>query len=704
LEVAIPQSSSDIAEPIVQAPGLSSLRGVGPKLEERLARLGLLTVSDLLLHLPLRYQDRCRLASAGELGDGFEVLVRGRVCQVQSGVGRRRALVVVIEIYDTLITLRFFHYHQGLSARLTVGAHVQCFGQIRNSLAGFEMVHPEFECFDPGAPPTLASHLTPVYPTVSGLHQAVIRRLVDQAFAWIAGRNDDELPADLFGEPDWPGFGEAVSMLHHPPAGSRAETLLSDAHPARLRLACEELVAHQLACRRLRRRAASWAAPTIRGGHALWARFADGLAFALTGAQRRVIDEIKGDLAKVQPMHRLVQGDVGSGKTVVAAAAVVHAVSSGYQVAIMAPTELLAEQHLRNFRHWLEPLGIEVGWLTGRMTAKQRATVAAALAEGVLPVLVGTHALFQEGLSFARLGLVVIDEQHRFGVQQRLSLLEKGRDHGTSPHLLIMTATPIPRTLMMTAYADLDCSIIDELPPGRKPVETVVLSLARRDEILSRVRNACVGGRQVYWVCTLIEANELLQCQAAEDSARDLTEALPELRVALVHGRMKSDEKSGIMTAFRAGDIDVLVATTVIEVGVDVPNASVMIIENAERLGLSQLHQLRGRIGRGEARGVCVLMYQPPLSDQGRERLAAMRETHYGFEIARRDLELRGPGELLGKRQAGYVRFKVADLIREQGMIQRASLIAGEVEARHEGRIPLLLGRWLGDALQYRAI
>ncbi|MBI1195185.1 MAG: ATP-dependent DNA helicase RecG [Gammaproteobacteria bacterium] len=691
-------------ESVIQAPGLASLRGVGPRLEERLARMGLITISDLLLHLPLRYQDRCRLAERGALLDSAEVLIRGRVCQAQPGVGRRRALVAVIECDGFLLTLRFFHYHPGLTARLTVGTHVQCFGQVRLSLSGFEMVHPEFECFDPADPPVLADHLTPVYPSVAGLHQAVIRRLVDQAIAWIGGKADDELPSALFGDPDWPGFVEAVKLLHHPPAGSRAEALLSDTHPARLRLACEELVAHQLACRRLRRRAAIWTAPAIRGGHALWDRFAEGLSFALTGAQQRVIEEIKDDLAKEQPMHRLVQGDVGSGKTVVAAAAVVHAVSSGYQVAIMAPTELLAEQHLRNFRHWLEPLGIEVGWLSGRVTAKQRTAVADVLADGSLPVLVGTHALFQEGLTFARLGLVVIDEQHRFGVQQRLSLLEKGRDCGTSPHLLIMTATPIPRTLMMTAYADLDCSVIDELPPGRKPVETVVLSVARRDEILARVRNACVGGRQVYWVCTLIEANELLQCQAAEDSAKELTAALPKLRVGLIHGRLKGDEKAAVMADFRAGEIDVLVATTVIEVGVDVPNASVMIIENAERLGLSQLHQLRGRIGRGDARGVCVLLYQPPLSEQGRERLAAMRETHDGFEIARRDLELRGPGELLGKRQAGYVRFKVADLVRDQGMIRHASRIAGEVEGHHEDRIPSLLGRWLGDALQYRAI
>lgn len=683
---------------------LSSLRGVGPKLEDRLARLGLSTISDLVLHLPSRYQDRCHLAGAGDLNDGFEVLVRGRICQVQPGVGRRRALLAVIETDGALITLRFFHYHPGLTARLTVGTHIQCFGPVRLSLSGFEMVHPEFECFDPGNPPVLEPHLTPVYPTVSGLHQAIIRRLVDQGLAWLEGCADEALPPELFGEPDWPDFAEAVAWLHHPPAGSRAEALLNDAHPARQRLACEELAAHQLACRDLRRRAASWRAPAIDGGHTLWEQFVGGLAFSLTKAQQRVINEIKADLAQPRPMHRLVQGDVGSGKTVVAAAAVVHAVSSGYQVAIMAPTELLAEQHLRNFQHWLTPLGIEVGWLSGRVSAKHRAQVGESLAEGVTPVLVGTHALFQGGLSFARLGLVVIDEQHRFGVQQRLSLLEKGRDQETSPHLLIMTATPIPRTLMMTAYADLDCSIIDELPPGRKPMETVVLSVARRDEVLSRVRGACVGGRQVYWVCTLIEANELLECRAAEDSAQDLIKALPGLHVALIHGRMKGEEKSRIMAAFRAGEIDVLVATTVIEVGVDVPNASVMIIENAERLGLSQLHQLRGRIGRGEAHGVCVLMYQPPLSEQSRERLAAMRETHDGFEIARRDLELRGPGELLGKRQAGYVRFKVADLVRDQGMIADASRIAGEIEASHPTQIPLLLGRWLADALQYRSI
>jgi ATP-dependent DNA helicase RecG len=509
------------------------------------------------------------------------------------------------------------------------------------------------------------------------------------------------LPAEIAQPLRLPTVTEALRYVHRPPPDAPVEQLLAGSHPAQRRLAFEELLAHHLSLRRLRTRVARHRAPALTAEGGLFDGLLNRLDFQLTGAQRRVIAEIRADLGRTQPMQRLVQGDVGSGKTLVAAAAVLQAVEAGYQAVVMAPTELLAEQHLRNFSAWLEPLQVKTGWLAGKLTAKARRTMLNDLAAGELAVVIGTHALFQADVAFRRLGLIVIDEQHRFGVHQRLALWEKGNDQGRYPHQLIMTATPIPRTLAMAAYADLDCSVIDELPPGRKPVETVVVQENRRDQVVERIRAACRQGQQAYWVCTLIEESEVLQCQAAAETAALLTAALPELRVGLLHGRMKGPEKERVMAAFKAGELDLLVATTVIEVGVDVPNASLMVIENAERLGLAQLHQLRGRVGRGSQHSACVLMYRPPLSAQGRERLAVMRRSNDGFEIARRDLELRGPGEVLGTRQSGLLQLRIADLLRDQSLIPVVERAATVMLARYPQQVAPLIRRWLGQGVQF---
>ncbi len=685
----------------LEAP-VTELRGVGPRVEAQLERLGIHRLADLLFHLPLRYEDRSRLVPLSALRPGMGVVVRGRVVSIERRSGRRPALLVVIEEAGARLGLRFFHRLAGPLAHVHEGQWLQCFGEARPGPYGLEMVHPEYRAYTPPDAPALDCGLTPVYPTVNGLGQRVLRRLVEQVLDRLAAGGDaglvDWLPADLPLPPGIePGLREALLTLHRPPADGVEAGQLRDGHPARRRLIFEELVAHQLGHRRLRGCIEDWRSPRIDSGDRAWERFCAGLPFRPTAAQRRVIGEIVADLERARPMQRLLQGDVGCGKTVVAAAVIVQVVASGHQVAFMAPTELLAEQHRHSLGHWLEPLGIRVECLTGRLPAAGRRAAEERLGRGQSAVAIGTHALFQDSTRFDRLGLVVIDEQHRFGVDQRLALLEKGRGDGARPHCLLMTATPIPRTLLMTAYASLACSIIDELPPGRQPVETVVVSERRRAEVIDRVRHACAHGAQVYWVCTLIETSEALQCQAAEEVAAELAAALPDHRVGLVHGRLDGDAKAGVMEAFRRGGIDVLVATTVIEVGVDVPRASVMVIENAERLGLSQLHQLRGRIGRGDRGGTCVLLYRPPLSALGRERLSVMRRSTDGFEIAQRDMELRGPGEVLGTRQAGQARFRLADLLVDQDLVPRAAEVAGLIEDRYPERIDGLLRRWLGE-------
>ena len=682
---------------------LTTLKGVGPRMAERLQKLGLSTVEDLLFHLPYKYQDRTRVVPIGALRPGEEVVVEGEIEACDIKFGKRRSLLCRLSDGTGSIMLRLFHFSAAQKATLERGVRLRCFGEVRRGPAMLEMVHPEYRRIAEQGVETVEEHLTPVYPATEGVAQKKLRQLAEQAIALLRqGELQDYLPADLITQRGLPTLEQALLAVHQPPSDTPVFELTDDENPARQRLAFEELLAQHLSLRQLRQKAQQHAAPELRPEGVLRKKLIKALPFALTSAQQRVLKEIDMDLAVPHPMQRLVQGDVGSGKTVVAAAAAVHAIEAGYQVAVMAPTELLAEQHRRNFSAWLEPLGMKIAWLSGKSGVKQRRENLALLANGEASLAVGTHALFQEEVVFDRLGLVVVDEQHRFGVHQRLALREKGSHKGRVPHQLIMTATPIPRTLAMTAYADLDSSVIDELPPGRTPVETVVISDERRDEVVARVHNACASEhRQAYWVCTLIEESEALQCQAAEDTAALLAEALPDLRVGLVHGRLKPAEKEAQMARFKANELDLLVATTVIEVGVDVPNASLMIIENAERLGLAQLHQLRGRVGRGSVSSSCVLMYHKPLSQQGKARLAALRETNDGFEIARRDLELRGPGEVLGTRQSGMLRLRIADLERDKGLLPEVAQLAKVLLQQRPQNVAPLIKRWLGDAQRY---
>jgi len=693
------------ADPTATAdhPPLTRLKGVGPGMAQRLQRLGLHSVADLLFHLPLRYQDRTRIAPIGGLRAGMEIAIRGEVQLTEIKHGRRRMLLSRISDGTGAITLRFFYFSTAQQAGLARGSRIHCFGEVRGGAGGLEMVHPEYHLLASDAPPPAAEHLTPVYPTTEGLRQPSLRRLIDQLLddpTLLAEALPELLPAAVLAALAMPGLTAALHYVHRPPADAPLAQLLDGLHPAQQRLAFEELLAHQLSLRQLRHRHDRHRAPAL-DNDTLAQALIGRLPFALTNAQRRVLAEIADDLRRPRPMQRLVQGDVGSGKTVVAALAALQAIGSGHQVAVMAPTELLAEQHRQSFAAWLEPLGVTPHWLSGRSKGRAREATLAALADGSASLVVGTQALFQQGVEFARLGLAIIDEQHRFGVHQRLALREKGARDDSYPHQLIMTATPIPRTLAQTAYADLDVSVIDELPPGRSPVETVVIADDRRDAVVARVHAACREGRQAYWVCTLIEESEALQCQTAQETAETLHAALPDLRVGLVHGRLKAAQKKAVMAAFKAGDIDLLVATTVIEVGVDVPNASLMIIENAERLGLSQLHQLRGRVGRGSAKSSCVLLYKPPLSHVARQRLATLRETGDGFEVARRDLALRGPGELLGTRQTGLLNLRIADLQRDQALIPAVGQCAEQLLREHPERVPFLIRRWLGDRLRY---
>lgn len=682
---------------------VTALQGVGPRTAERLARLGVMTVQDVLFHLPLRYQDRTRVVPIGSLRAGMEAVIEGEIEHTEITFGKRRSLLVQIADGTGAIILRFFHFSSVQQKALAKGTRLRCFGEVRHGPHRLELVHPEYQRIDEDGGEAEQS-LTPIYPTTEGMHQLSWRGLTEKALAMLKGESQrlpEWLPDDLLSRFHLPGLSAALRYLHRPPPDAPQDQLLNGDHPAQDRLAFEELLAHQISLRQLRHEQRRIPAPPLVGTSELRQRLIANLPFDLTHAQQRVLVEISRDLERDHPMLRLVQGDVGSGKTVVAALAALQAVEAGYQVALMAPTELLAEQHLRNFQGWLEPLGLEAAWLTGRHKGKRRQQILEGLANGSAPVVIGTHALFQEDVAFHRLGLAIIDEQHRFGVHQRLALREKGAGNGRAPHQLIMTATPIPRTLAMTAYADLDVSVIDELPPGRTPVTTVVLSDQRRDEVVARVHRACKEGRQAYWVCTLIEESEALQCQAAEDTAARLAEALPELRVGLVHGRLKAADKEKVMAAFKGGNLDLLVATTVIEVGVDVPNASLMIIENPERLGLAQLHQLRGRVGRGTAESHCVLMYHSPLSQNGKERLGVMRATNDGFAIAQKDLELRGPGEVLGTRQTGEMQLRIADLVRHQSLLPEVQRAAELILKHYPSHAQPLVRRWLGGRAEY---
>jgi ATP-dependent DNA helicase RecG len=688
--------------PIEQRP-VTVLRGVGAALAERLAVLGVKQVQDLLFVLPGRYEDRTRIQPIGSLFSGTRAVVEGQIQLTEIVFRRRRQLLCRIADGSGFLTLRFFHFSSAQQQGLARGTRLRCFGEVRRGPSGLEMVHPEYQkVFDDAA--QLDEVLTPIYPLTEGLSQARLRGLVGQALKQTSGKIKDWLPTDISLALGLPPLDEALKTVHQPPRDVALEELESGRHPAQRRLAFEELLTHQVALRKLRDSARTEQAMPLDDAENLTDRFIRGLPFSLTAAQQRVIEEINRDLQQPTPMLRLVQGDVGCGKTVVAAMAAARALGSKQQVALMAPTELLAEQHFRNLDAWFRPFGITVALLSGSQPARTRRSAIEATQRGDVPLLVGTHALFQQGVEFANLALVIVDEQHRFGVQQRLKLAEKGRGPDQQPHQLIMTATPIPRTLAMTAYADLDLSVIDELPPGRTPVRTVVLPDSRRDEVVQRVELACRAGRQAYWVCPLIEESEELHYQAAEEMAANLAAALPTLTVALVHGRLPPRQKDALMNDFKAGRSHLLVATTVIEVGVDVPNASVMVIENAERMGLAQLHQLRGRVGRGSAESTCVLLYRSPLGALARERLNAIRDTTDGFEIARRDLQLRGPGELLGTRQTGLARMRVADLERDADLLPEVQQAAERLLRLHPDTIAPLTARWIGQDDKYARI
>jgi len=674
---------------------VSALRGVGAALAERLARLGVERVADLLFLLPLRYEDRTQLTPIGSLVVGTRAVVEGEIQLTEVAYRGRRQLLTRIADGSGLLTLRFFYFSAAQQHGLARGTRLRCFGEVRRGPLGLELVHPEYRRLQESA--GLEETLTPIYPLTEGVPQGRLRALIAAALRELGPAGPAELlPPDLPHPAGMPTLRQALEYLHAPPRGARLAELAAGHHPAQRRLAFEELLAHHLALKLRKRALRTDAAPPLEDAAGLARRLIAALPFRLTGAQTRALTEAESDLAGSAPMVRLLQGDVGCGKTVVAAAAAARAAGSGAQAALMAPTELLAEQHWRSFQDWFAPLGEAVALLSGTTPARQRRSALAAIASGGVRVVVGTHALFQEGIEFANLALVIVDEQHRFGVQQRLRLSEKGRRAGRLPHQLIMTATPIPRTLAMTAYADLDISVIDELPPGRTAVRTVIVPEQRRPEVVARIVEACRAGRQAYWVCPLIDVSEELRAQAAEDTAARLAAALPGIKVGLVHGRMPPAARDQAMLAFKGGGLQLLVATTVIEVGVDVPNATLMVIENAERMGLAQLHQLRGRVGRGRIASSCVLLYRAPLAALARERLRVLRESNDGFEIARRDLELRGPGELLGTRQTGLAQLRVADLMRDAELLPRVQQSAERLIESHPERVAALIRRWVG--------
>ena len=688
------------ASPAEERP-VTALRGVGAALAERLARLDVHQVADLLFVLPLRYEDRTRVTAIGALAPGLRAAVEGEVQLTEIAYRGRRQLLCRISDGSGMLTLRFFYFSASQQGNLARGTRVRCFGEVRRGPLGLEMVHPEYRRLTLAAAP-LEETLTPIYPLTEGVPQGRLRALVSEALREIERTPlrdylapGAQLPSGL------PSLPQALSYLHRPPREAQLEELAAGRHPAQQRLAFEELLAHHLALKLRKRTLRTDPAFALTDAARLAVRFLESLPFALTAAQARALSETERDLGAGAPMARLLQGDVGCGKTVVAAAAAARAAGSGLQAALMAPTELLAEQHWRNFRDWFAPLGETVALLSGSQPARTRRSARSAIASGEVRIVVGTHALFQEGIEFANLALVIVDEQHRFGVQQRLRLQEKGQRAGRMPHQLIMTATPIPRTLAMTAYADLDISVIDELPPGRTPVQTVVVPEPRRAQVVQRIVEACRAGRQAYWVCPLIEESDELRAQAAEETASVLSAALPGVRVGLVHGRMPATAKDAAMLAFKAGKIQLLVATTVIEVGVDVPNATLMVIENAERMGLAQLHQLRGRVGRGEAASTCVLLYRAPLSPLARERLRVIRATNDGFEIARRDLALRGPGEFLGTRQTGLAQLRVADLMRDAHLLPKVQQCAEQLLEANPEASAALAARWIGSGERY---
>jgi ATP-dependent DNA helicase RecG len=681
---------------------LTVLKGVGPALAKTLERLGAHQVEDLLFLLPLRYEDRTHRVSLGDVRPGERCLVSGEVLRSETVFRGRRSLLVSIADESGEITLRFFYFSRQQQAQFREGAHLSCYGDVRSGSGGLEIIHPEYRVLKAGQSPIVSDALTPIYSTTEGVQQGRLRSLVGQALKIMQSSPPEELlPEDVLASLDMPSLSAALLYLHEPPPDADLQSIEAGKHPCQQRLSFEELLAHYMSLRNLRLLATQKAAPAMSRGDDEVLAFVNSLPYQLTNAQQRVCAEIAGDMGKPHPMMRLIQGDVGSGKTVVAAVACLRAMSCGKQAAVMAPTELLAEQHWNGFNEWFEKLDLKLAWLSGSQRQKDRKASLTMIASGEADLVIGTHALFQDAVEFHDLALVVIDEQHKFGVHQRMALRDKGVGAAGHPHQLVMTATPIPRTLAMAAYADLDTSVIDELPPGRQPVRTVVLPDTRRDEVVERVRQACRGGQQAYWVCPLIEESEVLNYEAAEARYALLRSALPGLNVGLVHGRMKPAARDKVMRAFKNGDVLVLVATTVIEVGVDVPDASLMIIENSERMGLSQLHQLRGRVGRGHAQSHCVLLYRPPLGQLARSRLAVLRDSNDGFLVAQRDLELRGPGELLGTRQTGLPQYRIADLVRDAELMPKVLRVAQDLQRSAPGNAALIIRRWLGDAGRY---
>lgn len=690
---------------------VTRLKGVGAALEKKLNTIGIYNLQDLLFHLPFRYEDRSRVADIASLSIGESVQIQGEILNSDIQFGRRRSLRCTIKDHSGFITLRFFHFSNAQKNSLTVGSQIRCYGEVRRGRSGFELFHPEYKVVRENEAIVVEDCLTAIYPTTEGLGQGRLRSLATQALTFLStniktnsipGSGLRELmPKEVIERFKLNSLIDSIQLIHRPPLETPLSWLSDGKNPGQRRLAFEELLAHRLCMRRFKSDAQQQPAPKFADSPELVTKFLKALPFTPTKAQLRTYQEISDDLSRACPMLRLLQGDVGSGKTVVAALSALHAIAAGYQVAIMAPTELLAEQHFINFCQWLEPFGINIGWLSGKTKGKARTLQLASIANGDCQLVVGTHALFQEEVIYAKLGFIIIDEQHRFGVHQRLALREKAHHHALNPHQLVMTATPIPRTLAMSAYADLDNSIIDELPPGRIPVNTVIISNDRRDQVIDRIEAACKSNSQVYWVCTLIEESEALQCQAAEVTAEQLTAQLPNVKVGLIHGRMKPPEKAAIMKRFKEGDLQLLVATTVIEVGVDVPNASLMVIENPERLGLAQLHQLRGRVGRGSEHSHCLLLYQTPLSKAGKQRLSVMRESTDGFYIAEKDLELRGPGQVLGTQQTGLMSFKVADISRDAELLDQVKDASELVLEKYPEIIDPLIQRWLGDKVHY---
>ncbi len=687
---------------------LASLKGAGPKTLEKLARIGIHNIEDLLLHLPIRYEDKTKLTPIGRLQANTSALFEGEVVTAGVVYGKRRSYVCKLQQEFSVITVRLFHFSAAQTRRLQSGVRLRCYGDVRFGPNGLECVHPEYTVLSDSEDLPLATSLTPVYSSTEGLHQASLRRLLDQALDrfdsselseglpdQVLQRFKDSIPSGTASL----STAQCLLALHRP-----RSAILAHLESYRQRLALEELLAHHLSLMQMRQRLRKLKAPPLQRQSDLVERFTGSLSFELTSAQCRVCRELQQDLASTAPTLRLVQGDVGSGKTVVAALAALLAIDNGYQAALMAPTEILAEQHCRNFQLWMQPLGINIAFLSGQLKAGERRTATDAIGSGHAHLIIGTHALIQDSVDYRNLGLLIIDEQHRFGVNQRLSLRQKAEATGICPHQIIMTATPIPRTLAMTAYADLDVSVIDELPPGRTPVQTSVLESSQRAKVVQRIHQACRSGRQAYWVCTLIEESETLQCQAAEKTCEELRIALPDLSIGLVHGRQKASDKAAVMQSFKLGELQLLVATTVIEVGVDVPNASLMVIDNAERLGLSQIHQLRGRVGRGDTDSYCVLIYQKPLSANGRKRLEVLRSSSDGFLIAEEDLKLRGPGEVLGTRQTGMLQFRIANLERDSNLLEVVQKMGEFMVERHPLSIEPLIQRWIGEARSYQDV